>query len=89
MLKNGFRISFEKYNGFGKKGSICLIPKNYSIYKNESLNHKFRVENMLQEYLHLLKAQEKYLEETNHNKEPIAYSIKFLYESPIKKIIIK
>jgi hypothetical protein len=34
-------------------------------------------------------AQEKYLEETNHNKEPIAYSIKFLYESPIKKIIIK
>ncbi len=44
---------------------------------------------MLQEYLHLLKAQEKYLEETNHNKEPIAYSIKSLYESPIKKIIIK
>lgn len=44
---------------------------------------------MLQEYLYLLKAQEKYLEETNHNKEPIAYSIKSLYESPIKKIIIK
>ena len=72
-----------------RKAQFVWFPRIIQYIKSESLNHKYRVENMLQEYLYLLKAQEKYLEETNNNKEPIAYRIKSLYESPIKKIIIK
>ena len=85
VLKNCFRVSFEEYNGFGEKnGSVCLIPKQYSIRKNEELNHRFRVENMPKEYLHLLDAQEKYLKKANHTDEPIAYTVKSVYDSPLK-----
>ena len=63
FLKNCFRISFETYNGFGeRKGSVDLVPEHYSVCGNEELNHRFRVENMPEEYRHLLDAQEKYLE---------------------------
>ncbi len=86
LLKNCFRISFEPYNGFGKKdGSVCLVPKNYSVCKNERLNHRFRVEQMPEEYRHLLGAQEKYLRETNHNEEPTAYTVSSLYASPLAR----
>lgn len=84
FLKNCFRLSFEEYNGFGKKsGSVCLVPKNYSVTKNEELNRKFRIENTPKEYLHFLAAQEKYLSETNHASEPTGFTVKSLYSSPI------
>ncbi len=76
FLKNCFRISFETYNGFGeRKGSVDLIPEHYSVCRNEELNHRFRVANMPEEYRHLLDAQEKYLEKTNHAEEPTAYRV--------------
>ena len=82
ILKNCFRISFEQYNGFGKRaGSVCLIPKNYSVCKNEVLNHQFRIEHMPKEYRYLLDAQEKYLRETNHREEPTAYTVRSLYDT--------
>ena len=85
IMKNCFRMSFEQYNGFGKKnGSVCLIPKQYSIQKNEELNHRFRIDNMPEEYRYLLGAQEKYLKETNHTEEPVAYTVRSLYASPIE-----
>ena len=58
------------------------IPKNYPICKNEELNHRFRVGNMPMEYRHLLEAQEKYLTEVNHLREPTAYTVESLDASP-------
>lgn len=84
MLKNCFRLSFEPYNGFGERpGSVCLVPKQYSILKNEALNHRFRVENMPAEFRHLLDAQEAYLQKANHTQEPAACTVQSLYAPPI------
>ena len=86
FLKNCFRISFETYNGFGeRKGSVCLVPEHYPVCRNEELNHRFRVENMPEEYRYLLDAQEKYLEKTNHTEEPTAYSVRSVYAAPERK----
>lgn len=86
MLKNCFRISFEQYNGFGKRaGSACLIPKGYSVCRNEEMNHRFRIEHMPAEYRHLLDAQEKYLQEANHAQEPAGCTVRSLYASPIER----
>ena len=52
---------------------------------NEELNHRFRVENMPEEYRHLLDAQEKYLEKTNHAEEPTAYRVGSVYAAPERK----
>lgn len=83
FLKNCFRLSFEPYNGFGKKGgSVCLLPKNYSVCKNEQRNHRFRVEHMPEAYRHLLDAQEEYLKDVNHTEEPVACTVSSLYASP-------
>lgn len=85
FMKNCFRISFETYNGFGEKPErVCLVPENYSVCRNEAVNHRFRVENMPKEFLHLLEAQEKYLKKTNHEKEPEAYSARSVYASPLE-----
>ena len=84
LLKNCFRLSFEPYNGFGKKdGSVCLVPKNYSVCRNEALNHRYRIENMPQEYRHLLEAQEAYLRGANHAEEPVGCTVSSLYASPL------
>lgn len=86
FLKNCFRISFETYNGFGeRKGLVCLVPEHYPVCRNEELNHRFRVENMPEEYRYLLDAQEKYLEKTNHTEEPTAYSVRSVYAAPERK----
>lgn len=83
IMKNCFRLSYEQYNGFGKKkGLICLVPQNYSVCKNEKLNYRFRTENMPKEYRHLLEAQEKHLSEFGHLQEPEAYTVKSVYASP-------
>lgn len=85
FMKNCFLISFEEYNGFSKKEgeAITLLPLNYSIIKNQELNHKFRIENMPSEYKDLLPAQEKYLKEIKYKKEPIGYKVSSIYKSPI------
>lgn len=86
FLKNCFRMSYELYNGFGKKADrVDLIPEGYLIKRNEELGHRFRIENMPEEYRHLLDAQEKYLRETNHKKEPAAYSVGSVYAPPVAR----
>ena len=86
FLKNCFRMSYELYNGFGKKADrVNLIPEGYLIKRNEELGHRFRIENMPEEYRHLLDAQEKYLRETNHKKEPAAYSARSVYTPPVAR----
>ena len=85
FMKNCFRLAFEPYNGFGEReGSVCLIPEGYSVCRNETLNHQFRVDNMPPEFRHLLEAQEAYLRKTNHEREPVAYSVQSLYASPLE-----
>ena len=83
FLKNCFRMSYELYNGFGKKADrVDLIPEGYLVKKNEELNRRFRAENIPEEYRHLLDAQEKYLCEANHEEEPAAYSVGSVYAPP-------
>ena len=85
ILKNSFRMSYEQHNGFGKKGdAVCLIPKHYSVCKNETLNLQFRIENTPKEYKHLIDVQKRYFNETHHTEEPTAYTIQSLYASPLE-----
>lgn len=83
IMKNCFRMTFEQYNGFGKKnGIIDLIPKNYDICKNEELNRKFRIENLPKEYAYFADAQKKYCKESFHIQKPIGYSVASVYAKP-------
>lgn len=84
FLKNCFRLSYETYNGFGKKpGTVCLKPEHYSVCRNETLNRRFRLEHTPEEYRHLLQAQERYLQETHHAEEPVGYTVSSLYAPPV------
>ena len=86
VLKNCFLISFEQYNGFGKRpGSIYLVPKGYSVLRNQELNCRFRIEHIPKEHLDLLPAQEKYLQEIHQSKEPVAYTARSLYAPPLRR----
>ncbi len=83
ILKNSFRMSYEQHNGFGKKGdAVCLIPKHYSICKNEKLNLQFRIDNTPKEYKHLINVQKRYFNEVHHTEEPTAYTVQSLYAPP-------
>lgn len=92
MMKNSFRISFEEYNGFGekktadgKRAAVDLVPENYSVCRNEELNARYRIANMLPEYKHLLGAQDEYLKKVCHETEPAAYSAESVYAPPNEK----
>ena len=73
------------YDNHVECNALELLAYSFENEKNGGLNHRFRVENIPEEYRHLLDAQEKYVKDTNHEKEPTAYSAQSVYAPPVAR----